>query len=75
MLWSTRAAFALDVIGEKNNHVHELKSCRISNSDAAQASVADPDPGFGTFLTPGSGIRDGRESASGSGIREEQPGS
>ncbi len=22
-------------------------------------SVADPDPGFGAFLTPGSGIRDG----------------
>jgi hypothetical protein len=27
------------------------------------------------FLTPGSGIRDGRKSASGSGIRDEQPGS
>jgi hypothetical protein len=26
-------------------------------------------------LTPGSGIQDGRESASGSGIRDEQPGS
>jgi hypothetical protein len=26
-------------------------------------------------LTPGSGIRDGRKSASGSGIRDEQPGS
>ena len=34
-----------------------------------------PDPGSGTFLTPGSGIRDGRKSASGSGIRDEQPGS
>jgi hypothetical protein len=30
----------------------------------------DPDPGSGAFLTPGSG-----ESASGSGIRDEQPGS
>ena len=38
-------------------------------------SVADPDPGLGAFLTPGSGIRDGRKSASGSGIRDEQPGS
>ncbi len=40
-------------------------------------SVADPDPGsgVGAFLTPGSGIRDGRKSASGSGIRDEQPGS
>jgi hypothetical protein len=27
------------------------------------------------FLTPGSGIRDGRKSVSGSGIRDEQPGS
>jgi hypothetical protein len=39
------------------------------------SSVADLDPGLGTFLTPGSGIRDGRKSASGSGIRDEQPGS
>ncbi len=30
---------------------------------------------MGAFLTPGSGIRDGRKSASGSGIRDEQPGS
>jgi hypothetical protein len=30
-------------------------------------SVADPDPGLGAFLTHGSGIRDGRKSASGSG--------
>jgi hypothetical protein len=30
---------------------------------------------LGTFLTPGSGIRDGRKSVSGSGIRDEQPGS
>jgi hypothetical protein len=34
-------------------------------------SVADPDPGSGGFLTPGSGM--GRKSASGSGIRDEQP--
>ncbi len=33
------------------------------------------DPGLGTFLTPGSGIWDGRKSALGSGIRDEQPGS
>ena len=33
------------------------------------------DPGLGAFLTPGSGIRDGRKSASGSGIRDKQPGS
>ncbi len=31
------------------------------------------DPGLGAFLTPGSGIRDGRKSASGSGILDEQP--
>jgi hypothetical protein len=31
-------------------------------------SVADTDPGLGAFLTPGSGIRDGRKSASGSGM-------
>ncbi len=33
------------------------------------------DPGLGAFLTPGSGIRDGRKSVFGSGIRDEQPGS
>jgi hypothetical protein len=33
------------------------------------------DPGLGAFLTPGSGIRDGRKSSSGSGIRDERPGS
>jgi hypothetical protein len=33
------------------------------------------DLGLGAFLTPGSGIGDGRKSASGSGIRDEQPGS
>jgi hypothetical protein len=30
---------------------------------------------LGAILTPGSGIRDGRKSASGSGIQDEQPGS
>jgi hypothetical protein len=39
------------------------------------SSVADLDPGLGAVLTPGSGIRDGRKSPSGSGIRDEQPGS
>jgi hypothetical protein len=34
--------------------------------------VADPDPGSGAFLSPGSGM--GRKSASGSRIRDEQPG-
>jgi hypothetical protein len=38
-------------------------------------SVADPDPRFGAFLTPESGIREGRKSGSGFGIRDEQPGS
>jgi hypothetical protein len=32
-----------------------------------------PDPGSGAFLTTGSGM--GRKSASGSGIRDDQPGS
>jgi hypothetical protein len=34
-------------------------------------SVADPDPGSGAFLTPGSGM----DKKSGSGIRNDQPGS
>jgi hypothetical protein len=38
-------------------------------------SVAEPDPGSGAFLTPGSGM--GKKSGLGSGIqiRGEQPGS
>ncbi len=48
---------------------------RIRNPVFVFASVADPDPGLGAFLTPGSGIRDGRKSASGYRIRDEQPGS
>jgi hypothetical protein len=39
------------------------------------ASVADPDPGSGIGCLFDPGIRDGRKSASGSGIRDEQPGS
>ncbi len=39
--------------------------------DISGPSVADPDPGSGAFLTPGSGM--GKKS--GSGIRDEQPGS
>ncbi len=38
-----------------------------------ESSVADPDPGSGAFLTPGSGM--GRKSASGSGIFDADPGS
>jgi hypothetical protein len=33
----------------------------------AEASVADPDPGSGAFLTPGSGM--GKKSGSGSGMK------
>ncbi len=41
------------------------------NADAVLTGVVDPDLGAGAFLTPGSGM--GRKSASGSGIRDEQP--
>ncbi len=46
---------------------------RNDNLSSVFGSVADPDPGSGAFLTPVSGM--GRKSASGSGIRDEQPGS
>jgi hypothetical protein len=39
------------------------------------SSVADPDPGSGIGCLFDPWIRDGRKSASGSGIRDEQPGS
>jgi hypothetical protein len=45
----------------------------LGSGSIPRTSVADL--GLGAFLTPGSGIRDGRKSASGSGIRDEQPGS
>jgi hypothetical protein len=38
-------------------------------------SVADPDPGSGIGYLFDPWIRDGRKSESGSGIRDEQPGS
>jgi len=41
-------------------------------------SVADPDPGSGAFLTPGSGIRNRffpDPGSQGSGIRDKHPGS
>jgi hypothetical protein len=53
---------------KRKNIVREEQECKTNGL----SSVADPDPGSGigyrTFLTPGSGIRDGRKSASGSGI-------
>jgi hypothetical protein len=49
---------------KRKNIVREEQECQTNGL----SSVADPDPGLGTFLTPGSGIRDGRKSASGSGI-------
>ncbi len=48
-------------------------SCDIWSNFRVGSSVADPDPGSGAFLTPGSGM--GRKSAYGSGIRDKQPGS
>jgi hypothetical protein len=36
-----------------------------------RTSVADPDPGSGAFLPPGSGIRDGAMVGSGSGISKQ----
>jgi hypothetical protein len=42
---------------------------------AVKTSVADPDPGSGIGYLFDPWIRDGRKSASGSGIRDEQPGS
>ncbi len=38
-----------------------MVSCTVpmTNTSLVSLSVADPDPGSGAFLTPGSGIRDG----------------
>jgi hypothetical protein len=47
----------------------------LSSIISVELSVADPDPGSGIGYLFDPGIRDGRKSASGSGIRDEQPGS
>ena len=50
--------------------VAELDICHVSMGGINTFSVADPDPGSGAFLTPGSGsgIRDGEKSESGMNI-------
>jgi hypothetical protein len=42
-------------------HLHHFTKKVIKKSQNSRnlGSVADPDPGSGAFLTPGSGIRDG----------------
>ncbi len=58
----------------QRNYILDIVSLKSYPSEEAhKCSVADPDPGSGAFLTPGSGM--GRKSTSGSGIRDEQPGS
>jgi hypothetical protein len=52
-----------------------IGSFNIYASNRLSGSVADPDPGSGIGCLFDPGIRDGRKSASGSGIRDEQPGS
>ncbi len=63
------------MVGLYNGGPSYRRSFLFQERTSCSSSVADPDPGLGAFLTPGSGIRDGRMSASGSGIRDEQPGS
>jgi hypothetical protein len=47
-----------------------MEKSRIRDKHPGSATLV-ADPGLGAFLTPGSGM--GRKSASGSGIRDEQP--
>jgi hypothetical protein len=42
----------------------------MNSSTYVPGSVADPDPGSGAFLPPGSGIRDGFFPDSGSGMNK-----
>ncbi len=63
-------------MGEEPNHTTARKPGPLKIIQYSRiSSVADPDPGLGAFLTPGSRIRDGRKSAYGSGIRDEHLGS
>ncbi len=41
---------------DKKNHVSQDKNPGSATLDIALSSVADPDPGSGAFLTPGSGM-------------------
>jgi hypothetical protein len=58
----------------ENKNTLPYKSYLKKNKNAV-LRIRIRDPGLGAFLTPGSGIRDGRKSVSGSGIRDEQSGS
>ncbi len=53
--------------------LYNVRSWIVCVTKRSILSVSVADPGSGAFLTPGSGM--GRKSASGSGIRDEQPGS
>jgi hypothetical protein len=66
------------VYGSEDPDLYPEKTCsgsRIRTHWSSVLRIRIRDPGLGAFLNPGSGIRDGRKSASGSGIRDEQPGS
>jgi hypothetical protein len=60
-------------LGGQLHQEGETTALCTQHNKKIRSSVADPDPGSGAFLTPGSGM--GRKSAFGSGIRDEQPGS
>ncbi len=79
---STRSEDEINVAEKcmRSSQVVRASDCRRSRNGPGFNSTsheADPDPGSGAFLTPGSGIRVGKKSGSGSGIRnrDEEPGS
>jgi hypothetical protein len=52
------------------NVKEQISRPEMIHRQTLDSSVADPDPGSGAFLPPGSGIRDGAMVGSGSGIRD-----
>ncbi len=37
-------------------HSRDVHCCSVETNRTLDRSVADPDPGYGAFLTPGSGM-------------------
>ncbi len=56
-VWDDQAILLLKTLIPRKGEL--LRSSAASAKQGNTTSVADPDPGSGAFLTPGSGIRDG----------------
>ncbi len=49
-------------IAHPKSELYAGRYTKLKRTHRSPSSIADPDPGSGAFLTPGSGIRDGKKS-------------